>query len=256
MQDLSNLADCPQWVGSANPGARRGEVPRSVTTACGRDESGAADWRRHLWAAAILLVKDLTALGRIWYWPAALCLATSILALAGFFADPAGRDFFRGLVGGTWVSAGVVAAQALVQVERKRRHLILLRTLPISSRGLVWMKYFAGLLLLCLVATASSLPLMLSPATRLLAFAAPAYLILIPFAAFLLVAAILVRDLMVVTSAGLIAGSATVLFWSDLVAAGPWMVYLESWLPLWAPLSALVLLEVGAVAVGRRELDF
>lgn len=139
--------------------------------------------------------------------------------------------------------------------ERKRRHLILLRSLPVGARFIVWMKLLAGEGMALLVTAAAAIPL-------LLARRGPTWhdwiLIAVLMAALiasLLVTAILFRNEIArnLPFFVLLLGTAlTTDYWTTVFE---W-VNRNGTLLLLAGVSTIVMAELAAALLRRRELDW
>lgn len=85
-------------------------------------------------------------------------LGLSAFCVVRFPHGHAKLEVVRAGVSALAAAAGMGFAYSAVIVERKRRHLVLLRILPVSDRLLVWAKFAAALMMSAFVLSATELP--------------------------------------------------------------------------------------------------
>lgn len=202
-----------------------------------------------------LIRKDLS---HCWKLLAGFSLAVLLLSVVCVLRFPPGHEklpVLRTAVLALVISAGMGFAWAMVVAERRRRHLILLRSLPVGQRIVAWGKFLTALGMSLLVLAAAELPWQaagLGASPRLLA---GSILAMAFYIALILLLGITFRQ----------PAAAMIPFYVVLMGAFIFQDFLEvvldlvsSFAALAAPVTAAATagsVELAALVLGRRELD-
>lgn len=191
-------------------------------------------------------------------WILVFALASMTVSALSVLLFPPGHDrllLMRGTVGALVLSAGMGFAWNMVSLERKRRHLVLLRTLPVSSRSVIYAKFLAGLSMATLVLLCSELPWMAAGVGMKMEVLAGTLLALGFYTALTLCLTVVFRNpigALIPFYCVLMLGFG---FREELMAL---MVLAAAFAYLLVPLTALAMfgsLELAGWVLGRREVD-
>lgn len=201
-----------------------------------------------------LLTKDLLVA-----WRMTAFLLGGNLALGLWMVSAGGRESgnlwtFAGALLTTVVVSTAMIPATLVSCERERRHLILLNTLPVTSRRILWNKYLLSATLSLATAVPAAIPWistgMMDPFVILL---------LIPLVLGLSATAVLVTVLtrQPLASMGLLVAGYAAFGVSGLAVFGVGLdpLRLAAGTVLPAVAAAAVMLELAAQTMARRELE-